>query len=199
MRIQFKFDEFSDIETGNGTDHSEIIKDSKDDLKQSNPPFKYRAKIQIEKIPLENTGMQGLQSECAVENEVFLFQHTEDKWIIYCEKLNDTTILNPPLALVCEYNHLKESWVMVSKNYRDIVLLFTLNQFGDGLGPWSMLLGDTHSVEISNLKPELYLSSTSHGKQVAFTRVYDRPGSLGPSSKDVQAKYKQWKEAVSDK
>lgn len=174
-------------------DSSNIPNTSNNNFDVSSSNFskdKYRGEIIIRKLPLEGVGLQYLDIDCVMKHEIYLFRHTEDKWILYCEKTNGKTILDPPITLSCDYNYIKKCWSIKSHQYRDINALFTLNTFGEGLGFWANIFGHKHIVEILNDKPEMHIYSLYNGKQIA----YSKPLELFNSNDNMAQQYKKWEQ-----
>ena len=128
--------------------------------------------MQISKIPVDKTGLQHTQQEFAIEHKIYLIRHTENKWLWYCEKLDKTVLLSPPICLACVYSDVTRKWKM-SGTYRQINSLFTLNQFGEGLGLLASMFADNHTIEFYCEKPALDISSTCYGKAVAYSSAFD--------------------------
>ncbi len=132
----------------------------------------YLCQLTLRKIPIDKAGLQHTQEEFVLIHHIILMRYNNYKWVWYCEKLNQSTILEPPISLACLFSPRSKRWRIVS-NYKQINSLFTLNMFGEGLGLFAMSLCDQNVLELSSDQPELELYSLGYGKKWAFSRIYD--------------------------
>lgn len=163
---------------------------------------RYICKMNLSKIPVDQTGLQHLQSEFNIQHRIDLIQLRETKWIWYCEKLDNKVILDPPIALPCIFSPTRERWRLAG-SYRQINSLFTLSQFGEGLGILASLLADRHSVEFFSDHPMLEIHSTCFGRAIAWSSQYEGIVGTNDDDEDDQdiekgraSKAQEWKDAI---
>ena len=110
-----------------------------------NKTDRYICTMHLHKLPVDQSGMQHTQSDFHIKHRIELIQLRESKWIWYREKLDNKMILDPPIAIPCIFNPTRERWRLAG-SYRQINSLFTLSQFGEGLGILASLFADNHTV-----------------------------------------------------
>jgi len=146
---------------------------------------RYICSLKICKLPIDSTGLQHIQEEFKIEHKLYLIRHNENEWLWYCKKLDNLVVLDPPIAIACIYSTVRKRWRLCG-NYRQINSLFTLNQFGEGLGLMARMFADDHSVHIYADKPVLEISSTCYVGSVAYTSVFEDGGGGAKDSDEEQ-------------
>lgn len=174
---------------------------------QSHSLGQYNCELSLQKIPTESSGLQHTQSEYVLKHRIRLVQINDSEWIWYCRKLNEQIHLDPPIVVPCRYSARTGDW-RIEGTYRDINSLFTLNQFGEGLGMWAQAFAKKHTVVISCTLPELQIHSFFLSIPLVHSSRYDgffdRTGDLdnsatqGDEENPASDRLKDWKLAVGE-